>query len=343
MASAERIEQTPSVIRGESPAGEVAIDTVSVTMPVSEVERVVGGTVSGWALSNDDLLAVFQGFLNWLFGPGLFTAVEIGGKRNGFDQTVKFDNASGFIAWGGNNKKIDATGVVTETVAERLQIYIDGAGCARAVDWSLFAKRLSSMAEVRVTRCDIAFDDHVGATDVQTAVMMYELGEFTNSGRPPKAKYIDDKGSGEGKTLYVGKRENGKMLRVYEKGKQLGDPLSPWVRWEVEFGNKDREIPLDIFLHPRKYIAGAYPALSWIGKVREVIKTARLKLDIQFAKLMEIAKHQYGKLLHFAHSIVRIPVEEVFDRLVNYDDVPDRLKWCLNVNVNPEDQYHVAC
>jgi hypothetical protein len=343
MASAQRTEQTPLVIRGESPAGEVAIDTLSVTMPVSEVERVVGGTVSGWTLSHEQLLSVFQGFIDWLFAPGLFTAVEIGGKRNGFENTVKLDGASGFIAWGGNNKKVDGSGQITEFVPERLQLYLDGQGCARSIDWSLLAKRLVSMVDVRITRCDVAFDDHFGSTDVQTAVMMYDLGEFTSSGRPPKAKYIDDKDSGEGKTLYVGKRESGKMLRVYEKGKQLGDPLSLWIRWEIEFSNKDREIPFDILLHPRHYISGAYPALSWIGKIREVIKTARLKLDIQFAKLMQIAKHQYGKLLHFAHTHVRIPADEVFDRLVNYDDVPDRLKWCLNVNVNPEDSYHVAC
>jgi DNA relaxase NicK len=48
----------------------------------------------------------------------------------------------------------------------------------------------------------------------------------------------------------VGKRKNGKLLRVYEKGKQLGDESSPWVRWELELHNRDRVIPWEVLLEP---------------------------------------------------------------------------------------------
>ncbi len=33
-----------------------------------------------------------------------------------------------------------------------------------------------------------------------------------------------------------------KMLRVYEKGIQLGDLGSPWVRYEVQLGSRDRVV-----------------------------------------------------------------------------------------------------
>lgn len=335
-----RPEQTPSVIRGESPAGEVLIDTVSVTMPRSEVERMVNGSVSGWTSTNEEIIARFQVFLDWLFGARIFECTAIGGRRNNFDQTVLLDNKTGFIAWGGNNKKLDGQGNTVEFVEERVQLYVDGDGCARQINWALFAQRLGQLRDWRITRCDVAFDDHEGRYTVQQAVDMYDAGEFASSGRPPKARYIDDKGSGEGKTLYVGRRESGKMLRCYEKGKQLGDPLSPWVRWEVEFGNKDREIPLEIFTDPAAFLAGSYPALSFISTVRLVIRTCREKLAIQFDQLMKIARHQYGKLLNFAHAVVGLDPLQVFDELINRADFPQRLKWSLNVN---RELNHVAC
>ncbi len=46
-----------------------------------------------------------------------------------------------------------------------------------------------------------------------------------------------------GRTLYIGKRENGKMLRIYEKGKHLGNPVSSWVSVELELKGKNRIIP----------------------------------------------------------------------------------------------------
>lgn len=329
----------------QAPAGEVLIDTVSVTFPRSEVERIVGGSVCGWTATNSEILERFQYFLNWLFGCELFQCVEIGGKRNGFDQTIVLDGKTGFFAWGGNNKKLDAEGNLIEHVEERVQLYIDGVGCARVGNWIGFGMRASSLRDRRITRVDVAFDDHDGHKTVNDCRNMYDAGLFTSTGRPPKAKHIDDMGSNEGCTFYVGKRENGKMLRCYEKGKQLGDPTSKWVRWEVEFSAKDRDIPFDVFTDPARFIAGAYPALSFISKVREVIRTCREKLDIQFNRLMKIAKVQYGKLLNFAYSVARIPAEEVFDSLVNYTDVPERLKWCVNqyVNVNPEELNHAAC
>ena len=81
-----------------------------------------------------------------------------------------------------------------------------------------------------------------------------------------------------GWSLWLG----GRLLRIYEKGKQLGDPLSPWVRWELELHNKDRTIPLDVLIRPGHYLAGGYPCLSWICESQDRIKTTRKQLMISF-------------------------------------------------------------
>ena len=41
-------------------------------------------------------------------------------------------------------------------------------------------------------------------------------------------------GGNKGRTVYIGARENGELARIYEKGKQQGDPASAWTRIELE-------------------------------------------------------------------------------------------------------------
>ena len=71
---------------------------------------------------------------------------------------------------------------------------------------------------------------------MEDVVALYHQGAFNRGGRPPKLKEAGDwiKHCGYGRTLYLGARGNGKFLRIYEKGKQLGDRTSPWIRYEVE-------------------------------------------------------------------------------------------------------------
>ncbi|MDR8305589.1 replication protein, partial [Acinetobacter baumannii] len=68
--------------------------------------------------------------------------------------------------------------------------------------------------------------------------------------------------SGKGRTLYIGVRESGKSCRIYEKGKEKGDPLSEWVRIEIEFKSKDRYLELEMLLSPSQYFVGAYPVFE---------------------------------------------------------------------------------
>lgn len=75
--------------------------------------------------------------------------------------------------------------------------------------------------------------------------LVYRLGvlnkcrQYAFNSLPALLKWAQRAPDGRGRTFYVGRRENGKLLRVYEKGKQLGAENSPWVRIELELHNKD--------------------------------------------------------------------------------------------------------
>ncbi|MFX6941460.1 replication initiation factor domain-containing protein, partial [Acinetobacter baumannii] len=83
----------------------------------------------------------------------------------------------------------------------------------------------------KLTRVDIAHDDFGGKKiNVDWGNMQDGLGGFSCGNRMPN---IEHKGNwkrpnGKGRTLMVGARESGKMLRLYEKGRAEGDPNDNW-------------------------------------------------------------------------------------------------------------------
>jgi phage replication initiation protein len=148
-------------------------------------------------------------------------------------------------------------------------------GCARIQDWNAVRVWCEAYG-VRITRIDLAHDDFSGETvSVAQARAWFDEGQFTTGGRAPYARLVDDLGSDRGKTLYVGQRQNGKLCRVYEKGKQLGDPQSPWCRVEVELRGKSRDIPYDVLLRASDYLAGAYPCLAYLSQRQDKVRTLK--------------------------------------------------------------------
>jgi DNA relaxase NicK len=146
---------------------------------------------------------------------------------------------------------------------------------------------------------DLAHDDFAGQTiNVETGLAWHKSGEFNSNGRPAKARLIDDLGTGDGKTLYVGNRAYGKMLRIYEKGKQLGDPDSPWVRVEVELHNKSRVIPWAVLEYPGYYLAGSYPCLAYLSTEQRRIETIRKAVSISLDASVHHLRQTGGKLLN---------------------------------------------
>lgn len=254
-----------TVIRGESPLSlPVSLDYFSFTVPDGDVAAIVRECVA---------------FL------GIEKAEGRGRGLHGYSDS--FDLAGlGLVAYGGSNQR----GTVL--------VSINGQGCRRIASFGL-VRAWAEPLQARITRLDIAADDHDGhSLRVSDAIKAWRDGAFTLGGRPPKARLVDDLGSGDGKTFYVGSREAGKLCRVYDKGAQLGDPASRWVRGEVELHAKDRVIPWDAVTQPARYLAGSFPFFSFLSLVQERIRTIKKATEITIEALRRWVKSAAGKSIN---------------------------------------------
>lgn len=204
-------------------------------------------------------------------------------------------------------------------------VSLPGSACAQIADWPACRHLFDECLKGRITRWDGAVDVFGGFPSVDDAVASYKAGQFNAGGNKPscsqQGNWIEPDGSG--RTFYVGRRGNGKLLRVYEKGKQMGDPQSPWVRWELELHNRDRVIPWDVILEPGKFVAGSYPCMAWVDKVQERIRTLKRGTRISYEHLSRYASLAYGPLINIMLAVEGSP-EKVVERLKR-PGVPSRL------------------
>lgn len=182
----------------------------------------------------------------------------------------------------------------------------------------------------KITRIDLAVDDLTGEHSVEQVKSMYEAGDFSIGGRPPKYKHIC---SSDGDTFYVGRRGSGKYYRCYQKGRQLGDESSPWVRHEVEFHAQNRILPLAMLASPLEYFKGAYPDIfSWIEGAATRIDTARAKHSIVFSAAMLFARRQVGRLVRYCQDRLGYAEQQIVSELI-----ADEGRYPLRLFFNAED------
>lgn len=323
--------------------GEVSIDTLSITLELVALLDYSSHGYLMWEQLKEPLhpdksffvWSAFQKLLLAIFGPNICPEQDFRTGRNFFQYSLPLRDRAGFVAFGGNNKVIDYTGK-EQVRPERMQIYLSGEGCRMVSNWAMVHNILQDMAEFnpRITRVDIAYDDHEGLRNVDFAADCYRAGLFAGNGRPPKGQRIDDMGSGDGCTFYVGARDSGRYLRVYEKGKQLGDKASDWVRWEVELSSKQFDIPLCVLLRPRAYLAGSYPCLDWISRARLIIQTSKRRESIELNHLISHGRRAYGTLVNYLMARKGMTPEQVVGTLIR-DGVPGRLTWTTTEHQEP--------
>jgi phage replication initiation protein len=262
------------VTRGESTPNAVKVDWLNATFPapvlspegfVSLLSRMLHRPVSG---------VQSRGLLGFERSIALYA-------RHG-----SLTSHIGALAFGGDGQ------------AGRWLFQLTGTGCQFVRDWVALSDFLESL-DARLTRVDLALDFLDGRHSVDDAVSLYKAGAFTSSGRPPSSSLAGDwLGRSDGRTFYVGKAKNGKMLRVYEKGRQLGDASSDWVRFEVQLGNRDRVLPFRVLTDSDAFFAGCYPALaSFVEDASETIPTLSKSGEITIAHLLHHLKRCYGKVL----------------------------------------------
>jgi phage replication initiation protein len=231
---------------------------------------------------------------------------------HGWEESVQLGETKTFFAYGGQNNTAFLT--------------IPAQSCHMVPSWFDLVILLRDKFKAKITRWDGAVDDFEGKHSVDLAVEYYLDGKFNAGGKRPSCA---QKGNwlipdGLGRTFEVGKRENGKMMRTYEKGMQLGSKWHPWVRWELELHSVDRIIPWDVIFEPGKYVAGAYPkATGWIQDEMQRIRTIQKTTQISYDYLTECASIGYGKHINVMLEIEG-SAEKVIEKLIR-DGIPKRL------------------
>ena len=219
----------------------------------------------------------------------------------------------GIVAWGASNGGC--------------YVSISGSGCAY-IDLTEMYKMLNQTVGCQLTRVDLAVDFLKGEHNCNQAFKMWKNGQFKSSrGKAPKATWIMSGGEcidkkkvkyTGGRTLYIGKKENGKCIRIYEKGLQLKDSDNPnWVRWEVQIGNKGRDIPFDILLKPCVYFSGAYPCLSSLTKVEGCrVETKKRVYTQSVNKIVSNLSTASAKRLCFLRDGLGYKSDKILDLLI---------------------------
>lgn len=221
--------------------------------------------------------------------------------------------ALGRLDWGGNHHK------------GRGRFDLSGTGCSKVEDWPKVVAFIARQFDYKLTRVDLACDLLDGQHTVEDCVDWYRAGDFNAGGRNPRHSLVGDWLSpSHGRTFEVGRRTNGKMLRAYEKGRQLGDPDSAWTRFEVEFRNIDRELSLDMLLRTDEFFAGAYRCLGRLLEVAgEKVPTHQREGEISLAELVHHARTAYGKAIHVMR--LQMSSQDVLDALT-INGIPARLE-----------------
>lgn len=116
-----------------------------------------------------------------------------------------------------------------------------------------------------ITRVDLALDAFEGfAGGMERVKADYTAGLMDVRGKRPKCGFAGDWANApetktDGQSFYLGSREAGKLTNVYTKGvEQFGvGQGGNWLRVELRYGNKLRELESNILLRPADFFAGA--------------------------------------------------------------------------------------
>ena len=278
-------------------------------------------------------------FIDWLG----FTIknISLGEVREALEHIFNLSNLEWLPSnkgWSGYEHRIDlgcygwlAHGGVSQKGT--INIQLRPSACANfkdtnsIIDWS-------EKHQAIITRCDLAHDDFEGKIiNIEQARKWNDENGYTTNGRKPKPREIINHDKTIGNTFYIGKRQNGKMLRIYEKGKEQGHPTSPWNRLEVEFRNKDRLIPWDIIKNPSIYLSGAYPCLNFLSIIQDRIKTIKKSHEISYNYMVNWLRTSGGKAINAMMIHEHGDVYKVFSD-IKREGVPKRLENTMSLIVN---------
>jgi len=206
------------------------------------------------------------------------------GYKNHLNIFTHLGENCGFIAVGGNG--------------DTIHVNLTGQACQR-VDLARLADALDTV-DHKIGRIDAAWDDFEGRYgDPAGAAENYRHGGFTPERgiRSEKVVFHDDLGCGGGSTFQLGDRSS-RMLRIYGKGKQLGNKLSPWVRYEVQYMGAAFDLTTDNLRNPGMLLL-QYPDLDFLPVIAqgEPCMRVRHETEITIDKVVNWARTVVGPVL----------------------------------------------
>ena len=278
--------------RRPAPGQVCIIDWLNITMQAKSFETTESYQITDITAWQNAIVKNLSKVLIDILGFGVSHQLPAG--LNHYDMSFQLDHKAGKVSIGGQ--------------AGTVLIQLSGEGCSYAkYDWQsdFFAMLNTQAIDPKITRIDLAHDDVTGDyLSLPWFARQLDLGGFTNGGRRPRVemlgnwKYPD----GTGRTLQIGTRKSSKMCRIYEKGRQLGDKSSNWLRVEVELKAKNYFIPLDILINPSPFFLAAYPCFhifDYQSKLpRETLERIEREKLITFARAVDITRHQFGRHLY---------------------------------------------
>lgn len=242
----------------------------------------------------------------------------------GYQQSVDLcldDMHLGLMAYGGESQK----GWVSVNLSAR--------GCDWIKDWDVAENAFTSLPDFETRRVDIALDTCKREVTHEKVLEAYRSGLFNanGAGRPPKMSQIVPEDPYDGRTIYIGARDQGKFCRGYEKGYEMvkdlkhviisminGYPIEDIYRVELELKAKNGPLPLDLIERRDQYFAGAYPYLQQVLSVEpEIFRQARERgpqMDLEAA--LATIKHQYGSTLFTALMAHYGDVGAVWEKII---------------------------
>lgn len=254
------------------------------------------------------------------FGDHLSTTPKKGGW-NGFEQsqTISLDGLTvGRIAFGGDSMR------------GWVRLDVSGVGCDWVKDMDNCESELSSLSKFETRRVDIALDTGKREVTHEKVVAAYRAGMFTTCGRPPSMLKYEPEDITEGRSINVGKRDQPKFLRAYEKGYEMaqkypgldidrfdGIPIADMYRLELELKAKHQPLPADLIENRDQYFSGAFPYLQSVLAVEpQVLKLGRDKSPQRsLASMLGLIRHQYGSAIFTALAAYGGDVGAVMDKI----------------------------
>lgn len=177
-----------------------------------------------------------------------------------------------------------------------------------------------------ISRIDICRDCFADESSFKIMQDEYSSGNFKPSrGVSPSIWTIQDERRGS--TCHIGRRENGKLIRGYEKSMQLARKQG-WFRVELELRSVNRRIPLEAVIDPAAFFAGASKHLADLADSSRVerVTTFQKSTELSIGHMQHYARIGYGKFVKFLADAGVTPSQIVEDLTTGVSGLPRRLR-----------------